>query len=54
MGLIRQYDENKLLFFGHLLYIITFEFKPFECICYKHNLLYFFSNLVKYYYISDE
>ena len=27
MRLIRQYDENKLLFLGHLQYIITFEFK---------------------------
>ena len=40
--LIRQYDEydeNKLLFLGHLYYIITFKFKQFECVCYKHMLV---------------
>ena len=45
MGFMKQYDENKLLFLGHLQYIITFEFKQFECVCYKQMLVYLVSLL---------
>ena len=41
MGLIGkndEYDENKLLFLGHLWYNITFKFKQFGCVYYKHML----------------